>query len=174
MMATNEYNKIDSQSTQLMTLTTKIEQLQAQLNDKSAALTTSGTGDDRDGGNTTITPGLDRERIGNTSIEKWRVVKKDASIVVDGKTYWWCPKHVDKSTLCHRISIYVTHKPEDHNAIMAKRYGDKKSTLMAQMSGTGGGSFSENNLVVSQKLKEVLCSKLMISDVDTDSIYNIV
>ena len=88
MIAANKYNIIDSKSTQLMTLATKIEHLEGQLNDRLAALTTSGMGSGRGSGNTTITPGLDRERIGNTSIEKWRVVKKGAFIIVDGKTYW--------------------------------------------------------------------------------------
>ena len=90
------------------------------MKDKSAALSTSGTGGGQGGGNTTITPGLDRERIGNTSIEKWRVVKKDAFIIVDRKTYWQCLKHVDKTTSCHWNSMYVTHKQEDHDEVMAK------------------------------------------------------
>ena len=127
---------------------------------------------DRGGGNTTITLGLDRERIGNTTIEKWCVVKKGAFIIVDEKTYWWCLKHVDKATPCHWNRMYVTHKPEDHDEIMPKRYGDKKCTTAAQTSGAGGGSSHDNNLVVSQKLKEVLCSKLMLGDADADNICN--
>ena len=88
-------------------------------------------GDGRGGVNTTITPSLDRERIGNTSIEKWCVVKKGASIIVDGKN-WWCLKHVDKATPYRWNGMYIIHKPEDHDEVMAKRYRDKKSTTAAQ------------------------------------------
>ena len=66
----------------------------------------------------------------------------------------------------------VTHKPEDHDEIIARRYRDKKSTTAIQTEGAGSGSLSGNNLVVSQKLKEVLCNKLMISDADADNICN--
>ena len=66
--------------------------------------------------------------------------------------------------------MYVTHKPEDHDAIMAKRYRNREPA--GQTGGAGGASSSGNNLVVSQKLKEVLCSKLMISDADADNICN--
>ena len=41
MSAAQEYNKIDTKTTQLMTLTTKIEELQKKLNSNSPANTTS-------------------------------------------------------------------------------------------------------------------------------------
>ena len=65
--------------------------------------------------------------------------------------------------------MYVTHKPEDHDTIMAKRYGNKGMPA-TQTRGAGGASSNRINLVVSQKLKEVLCGKLMISDEDADNI----
>ena len=141
MMAANKYNKIDTKNTQLMTLTTKTEQLQAQLNNNSTTLTTSGTSGVRGSSNTPTTPGLDRERIGNTIIEKWRIVKKGTSIVVDGKTYWWYPKHIDKSRQGHWIGVYVTHKPEDNDASMAKSH-DNKRTPVVQTGGARGASSS--------------------------------
>ena len=85
MTAAGEYNKIDTKTTQLMSLTTKIEELQKKLNSNSSANTTSGDSSQRGGGNTSSTPGLDREKIANTIIEKWQIPKRGASIVVDGK-----------------------------------------------------------------------------------------
>ena len=74
------------------------------------------------------------------------------------------------TTPCHWKRVYVTHKPEDHDEIMARRYGDKKSTTATQTGGAGGRSSNGNSLSVSQKLKEVLCSKLMLSDADADNV----
>ena len=68
--------------------------------------------------------------------------------------------------------MYVTLKTEYHDKTIARRYGDKMSMPTVQTDGTGGRSSSGNNLVVSQKLKEVLCSKLMLSDADADNICN--
>ena len=64
--------------------------------------------------------------------------------------------------------MYVRHKPEDHDDYMANRYKNRKPA--GQTGGAGGESSSGNNLVVSQRLKEVLCNKLMISDEDADNI----
>ena len=67
--------------------------------------------------------------------------------------------------------MYVSHKPEDHDDIMVRRYRDKRSTTAAQSSGAGGESSNGSNLVINQKLKEVLCSKLSISDANVDNIW---
>ena len=166
MTAAGEYNKIDTKTTQLMTLTTKFEELQKRLNNNSSANTTSGDSSQRGGTTTPSTPGLDRQKIAGTVVEKWRITKRGASIVVDGITYWWCEKHIDKSGRWN--GMYVRHKPEDHDEVMARRYRNRKPE--GQNGAAGAPATSGNNLVVSQKLKEVLCGKLMISDEDADNI----
>ena len=83
MVASKEYNKVDLRKQELLTLTTKIEGLEAQLR-QNTALTTSGCG----GGGTNAASGLDRSMIPGTSVERWRVTKQGASITIDGKTYW--------------------------------------------------------------------------------------
>ena len=110
--------------------------------------------------------------IGNASIEKWRVVKKGAFMTVDGKQYWWCPHHIDKGTLSLWNRIYVTHKPENHDDVMTKRYRCGQHDTAVQSDGAVGRNSNGNNLVISQKLKEVLFNKLMISDTDADNICN--
>ena len=165
MSAAGKYNKIDTKTTQLMTLTTKIEELQKKLNNNSSANTTSGDSSQRGGGTTPSTPGLDRDKISGTVVEKWRITKRGASIVVDGKTYWWCDKHIDRHGRWN--GMYVRHKPEDHDDFMANR---NRRRPAGQNGGATAPATGGNNLVVSQKLKEVLCSKLMISDADADNI----
>ena len=66
--------------------------------------------------------------------------------------------------------MYVRHNPEGHDDYKANRYKNRKPA--GQNDGAGGQASSGNNLVVSQRLKEVLCNKLMISDEDAEMICN--
>ena len=109
---------MDPRSAQLIALTTEVTKLKSELVNKSAALTTT-TDRQRTSNRRETTPGLDRSKIDNTSIQKWRVVKKGDLIQVDGRTYWWCEKHKDYHGRWN--GMYVLHKPEDHEAVMATR-----------------------------------------------------
>ena len=160
MRAQNEYNKVDPRSAQLIALTTEVTKLKGDLEKKSAALTTT-TDRQRTSTRRETTPGLDRNLIENTNIQKWRVVKKGDSIEVDGRTLWWCEKHKDYHNRWN--GMYVPHKPEDHDRIMAERKSKRNrrnppaTTPSDDKTETPG-----DKLVVSQKLKEVLCSRLMV------------
>ena len=65
MVASKECNKVDSRKQELLTLTTKIEGLEAQLR-QITALATSGGG----GGGTNAASGLDRSMIPGTFVER--------------------------------------------------------------------------------------------------------
>ena len=110
VVAPKEYNKVDLQKQELLTLTTKIEGLEAQLRQNTALATSSGGG-----GGTNAASGLDRSKIAGTSVERWRVTKQGVSSIVDGKTYWWCKKHIEPAGRWN--GMYVTHKPGDHDAV---------------------------------------------------------
>ena len=62
------------------------------------------------------------------------------------------------------------HKPVDHNAVVDRRR-DKREKCR-QDSDNKDGQPAGGNLVISQRLNEVLCSKLMVSDADADKICN--
>ena len=68
----------------------------------------------------------------------------------------------------------VTHKREDHDDVIAKRYCHGQHDTAANSGGVGGGNSNGNNLVVNKKLKGVLCSKLIINDAGVDNICNII
>ena len=93
---------------ELLALTTKIEGLETQLRQNTALATFGG-----DGGGTNTLSGIDRSEFEGTSVERWRVTKRGASITVDDKTYWWCEKHVDPAGRWNEM--YVAHKPGDHD-----------------------------------------------------------
>ena len=66
--------------------------------------------------------------------------------------------------------MYAAHKPADHDAVVARRCG--KPEKRRQDSDNKDGQPAGGNLVISQRLKEVLCSKLMVSDTEADKICN--
>ena len=168
MKAQNEYNKVDPRSAQLIALTTEVTKLKSELESKSAALTTT-TDRQRTSTRRETTPGLDRSKIDNTSIQKWRVIKKGDTIQVDGRTYWWCKKHKDYHGRWN--GMYVLHKPEDHDAVMAARKAKRtRQNPPATEPADDKKETPGDKLVVSQKLKEVLCSRLMVGDEDADKL----
>ena len=137
----------------------------SQLNDKSSALaikTIKTKGPD--------TLGLDISVLDGTSLQKWRLKKQgdgSASIKYDGREYWWCSRHVDKHGRWN--GMYVRHKEKDHAKVQAKfkRNADKGPDAPTDNVATPGAS---QRLVVSQRLREVLCSRLMVGDEDADEI----
>ena len=69
--------------------------------------------------------------------------------------------------------MYVAHKPEDHDTVVTRRRaGRAKREKRRKNPRDNNGKPAGNNLVISQKLKEVLSSKLMVSDGDADKICN--
>ena len=84
MVTSKEYSKVDLRKQELLALTKNIEGLEAQLRQNTSLATSDGGG-----GGTNTASGLDRSEIAGTSVERWRVTKQGASIIIDGKTYWW-------------------------------------------------------------------------------------
>ena len=68
-------------------------------------------------------------------------------------------------------------KQENHDAVMANRCDQRakqKSTTPATSAGSGnpGATSGDNKMVIGQKLKEILCSWLMVGDSDANNICN--
>ena len=104
-------------------------------------------------------------------VEKWRTVNKGATIQHEGKKVWWCPSHKHKKRLFY--GLYVWHKPEYHDAWFEKfksRISKKYKTTAANTAVPPAGSKqrSLDKLTVYQRLSEVLCSNLILSDADAD------
>ena len=54
--------------------------------------------------------GLDRSKVSN--VERWRMKQTGSTKVVDGITWYWCPKHTLPGVF---DKLYVRHKPEEHD-----------------------------------------------------------
>ena len=80
--------------------------------------------------------------------------------------------------------MYVRRKEEQHDAVVARAKARHEKRKILQDAGGGGGDTADaatkaanatqfsNKLVVKDKLKEVLCSCLIISDSDADNLCN--
>ena len=84
----------------------------------------------------------------------------------DGKTWHWCPKHVHPHGKFN--GLYCLHTPENHDEWKAKYR--KGSAQPAPAAAPATDAPAKQKLALNQRIKEVLCTKLMISDDDTDKV----
>jgi hypothetical protein len=94
-------------------------------------------------------------------LAEWRKKKDGASKVVDGVTWYWCPKHKVEGKF---DGLYVKHKPEDHDnwkEEQKKRRGKSKKSKT-----DSGGSSGGNSLTLSDKLKSALLTKMSSDELD--------
>ena len=110
-----------------MTLMTKIDTLQGQLQGRGCAvlITTAGNGGGGGGGGGHLphrndTPNLDMSFVEGTELFKWRVRKSHGigPVVCHGREYWWCSKHIGAQDRWN--GMYVRHKEEQHDAAVAQ------------------------------------------------------
>ena len=93
LIATKVYQTKDPKESKIIALTTRIKQLESKV--------TSPGSSNPDNLDMTHWPG---------GVAKWRCKKQGPTIVVDGKTFWWCEKHVHSER--HPNGLYMPHKPD--------------------------------------------------------------
>ena len=167
MIESGDYNAVDPKSAQIMALVTRIQTLEkgraATTGTQSHILATDGKP------KPASVDGKDRTPVGTYKIEKWRTIRTSAPSITDGgKTYHWCSKHKRPGDW---DGLYVTHTEEEHEDA-------KNRTGRFARYGNGGGqppanqgapsNQGANNLVIGERLKEVLCGQLMMNDEDAD------
>jgi hypothetical protein len=157
MHAANTWDKVDPRDAKLLALTTKLAAMEGGTKPGGGGSGGHGGGNggrnnsDRNGG---------VEMVAN--VEKWRTIKGKGKFTKNGKDWWWCPHHVKED---HWDGLYVRHKPSQHKGWRkdgsapkeTKQDADKKDDASAK-------------LTINQRLKEVLCTRLMLSDTDADEI----
>ena len=99
MTATHTWDKVDPRDDQMLTLATM-------LKDATSKSDNSGGGSDGGGSDN---PGGEGQRKSGFSYEDWQLVKKGDSIVQNGITWWWCPKHNKNK------GLYVCYPRGDHD-----------------------------------------------------------
>ena len=164
MDAIGDWNKVDPRDAKMLALATEVESLKKTAQ---AFATSTNPGNTNPGKqNDQITYGDPSDKVGG--VHRWRTVKnKGDSFVKDGVTFYWCDKHVHPQGLFN--GLYCTHKPENHDEWKAKDRAWRKNRN-ANQSNNDNSNSKPQGLVVTDKLKEVLCSRLMLSDKDVENI----
>ena len=165
MEATGEWSKVDPKDAKILALTTRLESLEnagkPSATPTSAVHATTGTAS-QDG------------KVGG--VAAWRTAKKGETMERDGVKWHWCPHH--KHPKGSFDGLYCTHTPANHVAWKAERDakynknrngGTAPSAAPAAPAAPAGDA---NKLAIGQRLKQVLCTKLMLSDADADAYCN--
>ena len=175
MEATGEYSKVDPKNAKILALPTRLEATEQSANAKSAHATTRGGvgGGNNDQNNVNGVRSKNNPTGSMTGqIATWRTIKKGPTATApDGTTVYWCPRHVHPNRLFN--GSYGWHKPKEYDswkaALESRSNAQKKGTANNMDTTTPEASQQgSNKLTISQRLKEVLCSKLMFSDADAD------
>ena len=149
-------------SCKFLALTTKIQELESKL---SANATNSGNGN-----------GTENKQP--FKIDEWRYVKHGKSVKKDGKMWWWHPKHNNGN------GMYVRHPPCDHDQWAAQKTTGQKYTPPDYRPGYKPDSEDKNQpasnsnskesqklkLAIDERLRSVLCSRLMLSEQDAKNV----
>ena len=70
-------------------------------------------------------------------IPEWRTKNEGPKCDCDGMTWYWCPHHFKKGLF---DGLYMTHKPEDHDAWKLKKYPNKRPRPEAKSSSANSSS----------------------------------
>ena len=165
MDSVDEWDKVDPRDAKLAALSTEVKELRASKSNNSSG----GSGKDLNSNSKKLKGG----------VEEWRTIKKGDTMQVDGRTVYWCPHH--KHPKGEFDGLYCWHKPENHDEWKSKmrqnRTGNRTSTNptgnengnpLANLATAAAGN--DKKLSLNDRLKSVLCSKLMLSDEDAANI----
>ena len=99
----------------------------------------------------------------------WCIKNVRESIVVDSKTYYWCPHHVKEGKW---NGMYVMHCPDQHKGKRvnletspATNVANDASKQAKKNDGTAA------DLQLQSKLKSVMCTNLCLSSEDVDKLF---
>ena len=137
-------------------MSTKVEQLEAQM--KLSALTTKQSNNDKTSN-------------GNNSkyltIDTWRMTKTEPMIQREGKTWYWCAKHVSPGKY---DGLYVTHKPENHDKWVKNRNRFKSHEKKEESEINASNKENDKSLALSNSLKAALLTRCDLSAAQADAL----
>ena len=165
-ISANRWEYSDPKDAKIIALATKVEHLEAQMKLSANA--------------TEQKPPFKRNYegagVGNNSkyltIDSWRMKKTEPTIQKEGKTWYWCPKHVSTGKY---EGLYVTHKPEDHeewakNRNRFKRREKKDDDTKESSKDNSTLKENEKSLTLSNSLKAALLTRCDLSAAQADAL----
>ena len=162
-VSANRWEYADPKDAKILALTTKVDQLEAQM--KLSAHTTQ-----KQNQRSFDAPNNSGNSNGHSkylTIDTWRMKKTEPMIQRDGKSWYWCPKHV---SLGKYEGLYVTHKPEDHDEWAKNRNRFKKREKKEEKSSQPQEEGQEKSLALSNSLKAALLTRCDLSAAQADAL----
>ena len=102
------------------------------------------------------------------AIADWRMKKNSESLEKEGKTWYWCPKHVVPDKY---VGLYVEHKPEDHEEWKKRREAWRSRTPDSKKGADNDKKESESKkLVLSYTLKAALITRCDLTGAQADAL----
>lgn len=146
MYVKKTWNQKNKDEDKIVALTTQLNEMKEKLKGKD---------------NDSSSSKKDKVKIGKYEIAAWRIKKSFGdSVDRDGKTYYWCPKHMNGD------GMYVTHKPEDHGKNNRRKKDDKDK---------GSDKSNKNKqkaLTLSDKMKSAMVTRFKCSDEEAKQLWS--
>ena len=161
---------------QIIALTTKLTEMQAKFEQQVAAFATQQQSSlnkepkSEGGGNR-------RGKKDPYTVAAWRLIKKEDTVTVNGKEYFWCTGDHYSGGEKHN-GMYADHKSCDHDswrkAIDERRAKTNPATLKSSSEPTTeakSNAASEKKLTLNDKLKNAFCTQAGLSAEAVDRIW---
>ncbi len=164
MVEDKSWSKVDPRDAKILALTTKLEKIEKE--GKASANATNGT--NPGGSNPTNTHKLQ-------PLDEWRKKFDGAKKEVAGRTYYWCKHHKSKDY----DGLYVTSHSEEHHEAWSKdkkdrtgKYRPAEDAKPKDDKPAGPASSApKSSLGLTDRLKQVLMTDVMLSEGDVDKIF---
>lgn len=156
MLQRGTWTQSESQDSKLAALATRLKNVENTFRGNGASPTCTAATDSG------------RRKFG---IDEWRLHKQGYTKVVNGVTYWWCPHHKLDGKY---DGLYMTHKPSEHDAWKRdreKRNQEWKEKRRAKKDKENSNPNAQKKLLMSDKLKSVLVTRLQCSDADAEDVW---
>ena len=164
MVTQGNWRQVEAKDSKIVALLTKVNDLEEQLKSSTSASTfasSKSSGTSKSSKNPYFT------------LDDWRMKKDGDSKVMDGKTWYWCPKHVQEGVY---DGLYVTHKPEDHDAWQdRKRNWSKNKSSSGQSSSrtaSGNNPSSTDKLTLSNNLKAAMVTNFQCTSEQAERLWS--
>ena len=164
MFVSGDWTKVNPRDAKIMALTTELEAIKASTHAHAHAT----ANDNSTNAHKAKQNAGGGDKVGG--VDKWRTVKNGDQISRDGKTWYWCTQHVHPHG--HFNGLYVLHKPAEHVDWKSRKTERKKNEPDSSSGKKAADSKAsgDDKLTIAGRLKEVLCSRLMLSDDDADKL----
>ncbi len=159
MVEDKSWGKVDPKDAVIMALTTKLSALEKKVTAPPGNATPSNPS---------------AHATSGVIIDAWRKKFDGNMKEVNGRKWWWCPKHKREGEY---DGLYVTHHPNKHDENVAFWKKEKEARRSAKQSTESAAnkkptSTPTSSLTLNTKLKQVLITSACLSESDVDKILN--